>query len=275
MPVGRLYVVATPIGNMEDISARALRVLAEVDLVAAEDTRHARRLLDHYAIRASLTSYHEHNEQGKAPELVARMLDGARVALVTDAGTPCISDPGYRVVRAAQEAGIPVSPIPGPSAAVAALSASGLPSDCFTFHGFFPRKGKDRESLFARAKTWGGTHIFYESPRRLHDALAALVEAFPHAQTCVAREITKLFEEIAVGTPAELAERFQDDVKGECVLLFHAEPETEIPTPEQIRVWVEECMQAEGVSRRDAVRRVAQARGLSRNTVYDAAGTAP
>lgn len=271
MSTGRLYVVATPIGHLEDVSARALRVLKEADLVAAEDTRHARRLLDHYGIQATLTSYHDHNERPKAAELVERLCAGAQVALVTDAGTPCVSDPGYRIVRAAHEAGVPVSPVPGPSAAIAALSASGLPSDRFTFHGFFPRQNKPREAVFSLMRAFGGTHVFYESPRRLREALDAIAEAFPQAACCVARELTKMFEEIAVGSAADLGRRFSGDVKGECVVLAHAEAESQDLSPERIRALVEDCMRDEGLSRRDAIRRVAEAHGLPRNAVYAAA----
>ena len=164
---GVLYVVATPIGNLEDITQRALRVLKEVDLIAAEDTRHTRHLLDHYGIQTTLTSYHEHNERAKAQNLVERLQDNENIALVCDAGTPAISDPGYRLVHAALAAGIQVTPIPGPAALAAAISASGLPSDRFVFEGFLPAKPQERKSRLQELRDEGRTLVFYEAPHRL------------------------------------------------------------------------------------------------------------
>ena len=218
MNLGRLYVVATPIGNLEDISARALRVLREVDLIASEDTRHSRRLLDHYGITSSLTSYHEHNEALKTGMLLSVLEAGRDVALISDAGTPCISDPGYRIVRAARERGIAVVSVPGPSALAAALSVSGLPTDRVTFHGFFPRRAGQADEVVKLIETLGGTHVFFESPHRLVGSLETMAARLPKAQACVARELTKVFEEVQLSTPKELAEKFAESgVKGECV----------------------------------------------------------
>jgi 16S rRNA (cytidine1402-2'-O)-methyltransferase len=269
---GRLFVVATPIGNMEDLSPRAVRVLNEADLIAAEDTRHSRKLLDHFDIDTPLTSYHEHNEREKAAVLVAELEDGKDIALITDAGTPCVSDPGYRVVRAASEAGIEVVAIPGASALLAALSISGLPSDCFTFHGFFPRKrGACKDILKLVAK--GGTHIVYESPHRLVATLDLLAEQLPEAEVCVARELTKLHEEVLRGTPVTVRDFFADRiVKGECVILIHQTTQADgtTYTDAELRERVEAFMAAEDVSRRDAARQIAMDLNLPRRRVYNA-----
>jgi 16S rRNA (cytidine1402-2'-O)-methyltransferase len=276
MEAGCLYVVATPIGNLEDITARALRVLREVDLIASEDTRHSRRLLDHYGIATPLTSYHEHNEAQKAEELLALLEQGRNVALITDAGTPGVSDPGYRVVRGARERGLRVAAVPGPSALVAALSVSGLPTDRFAFHGFFPRKEGQANEALDRIKASGGTHVFFESPHRLAKTLQQVAARMPEAEVAVARELTKVYEEVMTGPAAELAERVAalDGVRGECVLMLHTSDETapaEAWTDDALRARVERAMAEEGLSRRDAVRKVAADLGLPRNAVYAAA----
>ncbi|GMU93310.1 MAG: ribosomal RNA small subunit methyltransferase I [Candidatus Hydrogenedentota bacterium] len=273
MGQGRLFVVATPIGNLEDITLRALRVLKSVRLVAAEDTRHSRKLLQHYQIDTPLTSYHEHNETGKAQALVGVLKEGRDVALITDAGTPCISDPGYRIVRAARDAGIEVVAVPGPSAVVAALSVSGLPPGRFTFHGFFPRKQNEAGRVLAHLKAAGGTHVFYESPHRVAATLGRIEKALPDAEVCVTRELTKTFEEVAHGSAGSLRTRFSGGpVRGECVVLIHAEAQSQLPGPLRIRELVERAMAKEGLSRRDAVREIAAQLGVPRNVVYDAAG---
>lgn len=274
MEKGRLFVVATPIGNLEDMTARALRVLAEADVIASEDTRHSRRLLDHYGIRTPLTSYHEHNEAEKAQTLLRELEQGRNVALITDAGTPCISDPGYRVVRAARQGGFEVVAVPGPSALAAALSVSGLPTDRFTFHGFFPRKRSHVEEMLGEIAARGGTHVFFESPHRLGDTLAALAEGLPNAETAVARELTKIHEEVAFGPPGDVAGYFAGEpVRGECVLIVHAQARDAARdwAPEEIRARVDAAVEAEGLSRRDAVRKVAAELNLPRNAVYEAA----
>ncbi len=273
MSLGRLYVVATPIGNLEDISPRALRVLREADLIAAEDTRHSARLLEHFGIQARLVSYHDHNEADRAAMLIAALRSGESVALITDAGTPCIADPGYRAVRAAHDAGIPVVAVPGPSAALAALSVSGLPTDSFSFHGFFPRKRKQAEALLDAMRA-GGTHLFFESPNRLVATLEALEKAVGEASCCVARELTKVFEEVVPGSPACLVEHFSAaPVRGECVVVVYAPPTREVPAPDPdlLRELVRAAMRRDGLSRRDAIRRVAAELRVPRNAVYAAA----
>lgn len=274
MDCGHLYVVATPIGNLEDMTPRAVRTLRECALIAAEDTRHSRKLLDHFGIATALISYHEHNEADRAAELVALLQSGKDVALVTDAGTPAISDPGYRVVRACHEAAIPVLTIPGPSAAAAALSVSGLPSDRFVFHGFLPRKASAIAAVLAEAAQFPATHVFYESPNRVEAAVAAIAERFPERDCRLSRELTKLHEETLAGTATELLDRVRaTPPRGECVLLLHiprGEPAA-IPEAADLRRLVREAMDGRGLSRRDAVRAVAEDMGLPRNAVYAAA----
>jgi 16S rRNA (cytidine1402-2'-O)-methyltransferase len=201
---GTLYVVATPIGNLEDVSLRALRVLREVDLVAAEDTRHVRKLLDHYGIRKRVVSYHEHNERTRTPQLLAALRSGRSVALVSDAGTPALSDPGYPLVRACAEAHIPVVPVPGPSAAVAALVVSGLPTDRFLFLGFPPRRRPARRRFFEEVRDGRATLVLFESPHRLADCLEDALAVLGDRRAAVCRELTKLHEEVRRGTLSEL-----------------------------------------------------------------------
>jgi len=217
---GKLYLVATPVGNLEDITLRALRILKEVNLIAAEDTRHTRHLLSHYGISTPLTSYHQYNERQKAQSLLQRILSGAEVALVSDAGTPGISDPAYVLVRQALEVGIRVIPIPGPTAFISALCASGLPTDRFLFEGFLPhREGKRRRRLEA-VKEETATLIFYESPFRIHDLLKEISEILGDRPLIVAREMTKRFEEILRGTSASLLQDLQGKtLKGEITVL--------------------------------------------------------
>ena len=276
MATGRLFVVATPIGNLDDISARALRVLSSVHVVAAEDTRHSKKLLGHFNIHTPLTSYHEHNELEKADRLLDVLRNGHDVALITDAGTPCIADPGYRIVHAARDAAIPVESVPGPSAVVTALSVSGLPTDRFAFHGFFPRKKKDADAVIAQAKAFPGTHVFYESPNRLCDTLEALTESAPDAQVSVARELTKVHEEVVSGTPETVLRHYeQAPPKGECVIMLHfGETRPVELSDEQIREAVNDAMQSQSLSRRDAIREVAARFAVPRNRVYGAAGDA-
>ena len=216
-----LYVVATPIGNLEDLSARALRILSEVAVIACEDTRHSARLLAANSIRTPSLSYFEHNEERRTPELIERLARGENVALITDAGTPAISDPGYRLVRAALAAGIRVAAIPGPSAAIAALSIAGMPTDRFTFEGFLPSRAGARRNAIAALKREPRTMVFYEAARRLAGTLADLTAVFGAGrEAAVAREITKTFEETVRGTLAELHARFAAaEPRGEIVLI--------------------------------------------------------
>jgi 16S rRNA (cytidine1402-2'-O)-methyltransferase len=201
---GILYIVATPIGNLDDITLRALRVLKEVDVIAAEDTRHTRILLSHYDIHTPLTSYHEHNEKTKAQELVAQLRQGQNIALVSDAGTPAISDPGFRLVVEALRAGIQIVPIPGPSALIAVLSASGLPTDRFVFEGFLPAKKRQRRERLQALRGEQRTLIFYEAPHRLKDALEDMHQALGDRHAVLAREVSKIHEEFRRGSISEL-----------------------------------------------------------------------
>lgn len=259
-----LTVVPTPIGNLEDITLRALRVLREADLVACEDTRRTGRLLAHYEIKQTLLSYHEHNEERLAPELAERART-ERVALVADAGTPLVSDPGYRLVLACIERDVEVEVLPGPSASVTALAASGLPPDTFTFLGFLPRKGRERKGLLQRISGEETTFVFFESPHRLGKTLEELPSDAPVA---VCRELTKLHEEVFRGTAGEAARRFSGDVKGEVVLVVRggagAEPVGFEEVVERARGYVE---QGESTSR--AAAKAAKGSGWRRSEIYE------
>ena len=229
MTPGTLYVVATPIGNLEDITLRALRVLKEVGLVACEDTRRTRTLLTHFGIHVPVTSYFEHNKLAKGPAILKTLREGKSVALVTDAGTPGISDPGFLLVREARAAGIAVVPVPGPSAVVAALSAAGIPADSFVFDGFLPVKPGKRIHRLEALRELEMTLVCYESPHRILAALEAIGQVFGQVEIVVARELTKQFEEIVRGTPEALRERFAaGTVRGEFTLVI---PYTKSPCP--------------------------------------------
>jgi 16S rRNA (cytidine1402-2'-O)-methyltransferase len=220
---GTLYVVATPIGNLEDLTLRALRLLKEVDIVACEDTRRTRGLLTHFGIHAPVTSYFEHNKRTKGEVLLRALQEGKAVALVTDAGTPGISDPGFLLVRAARDAGIPVVPVPGPSAVVAALSAAGVPADRFVFDGFLPVKPGRRLHRLEALRAFGMTVVCYESPHRILASLEAIGQVFGQAEMVVARELTKQFEEIIKGTPERLREHLaRAPVRGEFTVIVPA-----------------------------------------------------
>ncbi len=208
MTSGTLYVVATPIGNLEDLTLRALRVLKEIDLVACEDTRRTRGLLSHFGIHTPVTSYFEHSKRAKGEALLRALTEGKSVALVTDAGTPGISDPGFRLVREARDAGISVVPVPGPSAVIAALSVAGIPADRFVFEGFLPVKPGRRLHRLEALRALQMTIVCYESPHRITAALEAIARVFGDVEIVVARELTKQFEEIVRGTPARLLEHF-------------------------------------------------------------------
>jgi 16S rRNA (cytidine1402-2'-O)-methyltransferase len=266
---GLLYVVATPIGNLEDITYRAVRVLGEADLIACEDTRQTRKLLDHYLIHKPTISYHDHNEAERTEDLIGHLMAGETIALVSDAGMPLVSDPGYRLVHAAIEAGISVQPIPGPSASLTALAASGLPTDSFHFGGFLPPKTGQRLKLLESLAGEHATLIFYEAPHRILETLEAIETAMGPRPVVVAREITKIHEEFLRGTAAEihaqLAER--DSVKGEITLLIGkamAPPPDDTPIPEAV-----DALISGGVPRMDAIKQVARRRGLSKREVYD------
>ncbi len=240
---GTLFIVATPIGNLSDLSSRAISTLKEVDLIAAEDTRHSRPLLQHHGIDQPLQAYHEHNEGSMAERLVERMQAGESIALISDAGTPLISDPGYSLVRRAREAGIPVSPIPGASALIAGLSVSGLPTDSFTFYGFMPRTSSKRRTAMAGFLDRTETAIFYESSHRILAALEDLQAVFPaERKIVVARELTKLHETVINATVGDVCELIQENPygqKGEFVVLLEGAPElkkSDALTVEQRRI---------------------------------------
>ena len=265
---GTLYLVATPIGNLEDITYRAVRVLREVDLIACEDTRQTRKLLDHYGISKPTVSYHEHNEMERSRELVAKMLAGASVALVSDAGMPLISDPGYRLVRAAIDNDIPICAVPGASAASTALAASGLATDSFHFGGFLPPKPGQRRRALEALREETATLIFYEAPHRIVETLAAVEQVLGDRPVVVARELTKIHEEFLRGKASEvravLAAR--EHVKGEITLLIEKQvgaAHDDTPLAEAVAA----CM-AQGMGRMDAIKTVAQRRGLSKREVY-------
>lgn len=268
---GKLYVVATPLGNLEDMTVRAIRILGEVDLVAAEDTRHSRKLLDHFGIHARLTSYYDQVEERRSGALVQQMLDGRTIALISDAGTPCIADPGYRLVRAAVQAGVSVEVIPGPSAVTAALSVSGLPTDRFAFEGFVPPRDVGRDKLFTSLAGETRTLVFYEAPHRLEKTLAALQNAMGDREIVVCRELTKLYEETWRGPVSEvraLVAARTRGVQGELVLVVAGARET-APTLSEDEIRAEIArLRAEGSSLRDAARRIAEEHNLARNEVY-------
>jgi 16S rRNA (cytidine1402-2'-O)-methyltransferase len=263
-----LFVVATPIGNLEDITFRAVRILKEVDWIACEDTRQTAKLLQHYGIETSTLSYHEHNEMERAKDLVSRMLSGSSGALVSDAGMPLVSDPGYRLVRAAVEAGINVVALPGPTASLTALAASGLPTDQFRFGGFLPVKPGQRFHAIEAIRHEQATVIFYEAPHRILDALADIESALGPRQVVVGRELTKMHEEYLRGTAAEIRAALvsRDAVRGEfTVLIGKATKPVADDTP--INDAVESCIRG-GMSRMEAMKTVARQRGLSKRDVY-------
>lgn len=268
---GTLYLVATPIGNLEDITYRAVRILGEVEIVACEDTRQTRKLLSHLGIRKSLESYHEHNEVAKAAKLVKKLEQGADVALVSDAGTPLVSDPGYRLVRQALEHGIPVTPIPGPSAAVTALMAAGLPSDSFHFAGFLPVKAAQRRKALERIRELSTTVVIYEAPHRVLKTLDDLRKVLRDRPIVVARELTKLHEEFLRGSAAGIHEILagRDRIRGEFTIVIGREEESGAiaPEPEQVRAAVTGYLQR-GVPRMEAMKSAAREFGIPKRAVY-------
>jgi 16S rRNA (cytidine1402-2'-O)-methyltransferase len=266
-----LYLVSTPIGNLEDITLRALRVLKEVDLIACEDTRHTRRLLDHFGIRKPTISYHEHNEQRRAEELAERLARGESVALVTDAGTPGISDPAYRIVSAAIERGVTVTTIPGATAMIAGLVASGLPTDSFLFAGFLPHKAQARRARLADLRAERATLIFYETPHRIREALIDAREILGDRRAAVARELTKLHEEFLRGPLSQITAHFEaHEPRGEMTLVIAGNREDNLALEDSIsiREQVERLMRNHGVGRNDAIKRAAHSRGLSKREAY-------
>jgi 16S rRNA (cytidine1402-2'-O)-methyltransferase len=271
---GSLFVVATPIGNLGDITLRAVEVLKSASVIVAEDTRHSRTLMTHLGITTPMTAYHEHNEARESPRLVRRMISGESVALISDAGTPLLSDPGARLVAASLEAGLRVVPIPGASALLSALVASGISADQFTFLGFLPRKGGERESMLRIISRSPFTTVLYESPQRVSATLADLMEAgCADRAAALARELTKRFEEVRRGTVASLHEGAADGMRGEVVLVIAGAAER-APTDAEARDTVTR-MRSEGASSRDIVERLTDELGVPRNVAYKLAHSPP
>jgi len=271
--MGILYLVATPVGNLEDISMRALRVLKEADLIACEDTRHTAKLLTHYGIRTPSRSYHKFNEEARAQQLVQMLREGKDIALVSDSGTPLVSDPGYELVSACRREGIRVIPIPGPSAAIAALIASGLPSDSFYFAGFLPSKRSLRKRRLEELARIPATLILYEAPHRLLPSLEDMAAILGPRQATVARELTKIHEELLHGPLPELLNILQarERIQGEITVVI--ERGEHIPAaavyPESLRRHLEDEMQKTGLPRNEALKSVAKQRGITRREAYN------
>ena len=269
---GTLYIVATPIGNLEDITLRALRILKEVDLIACEDTRHTRKLLAHYQISKPTISYHEHNERERGGELIRKLEGGQSIALVSDAGTPLISDPGFWVVREAIDRGISVVPIPGPSAVVTALTAAGLPSDEFAFVGFLPARSAARRARLKQLSGIQSTLILYEAPHRIKETIDDLREALGDRKCVVARELTKLHEQFLRGSLSEFKLPVEA-ARGEFVLVIGPprkgqEKQSEAEATRSIVKEVEDLISTEGLDQKAALKRVARLRGIGKSEAY-------
>lgn len=268
---GTLYLVATPIGNLADITHRALQVLKDVDLIACEDTRHTHKLLQHYGIATKTISYHEHNEQQRARELIEMLKQGSDIAVVSDAGTPSISDPGFRLVRAAVENEVTVVPVPGPSALISALIAAGLPTDEFFFAGFLPSRTNARRARLNELRAVPGTLIFYEAPHRLATTLRDAFEILGEREAAVARELTKLHEEIRRGRLSELSAHYanEENPRGEIVVLIDRNMigETSNKTTASVAALVAQFEQ-DGLDHRAALKKAARELGLSRAEAY-------
>jgi len=266
---GILYVVSTPIGNLEDITLRALRVLKEVDLIAAEDTRRTRQLLTHYGIHKPLISYHEYNRRMREKTLLQELREGKSIALVTDAGTPGISDPGEDLVRGAIQESIPLVPIPGPAALVSALSVSGLPTESFLFYGFLPSKAAARKKWLASLKDRPETLVFYESPRRLGSLLEDAAQILGERRVVVAREMTKVYEEVYRGTITEVLDQLgEEEVKGEVTVILEGCPLPPKAETSSIVEALKYYSRDRGLSIKESVGRVAEELGVSRREVY-------
>jgi 16S rRNA (cytidine1402-2'-O)-methyltransferase len=269
MPKGTLYIVSTPIGNLEDITLRALRVLREVDVIAAEDTRHSLKLLGHYGISKTLISYWGEKEKVKAEETIGRLAAGESVALISDAGTPGISDPGGVLIRRAIEEGIAVVPVPGPSALVAALSVSGFPTTGFMFPGFLPPRQSQRKKVLEGLRLEKRTIVFYEAPHRLLETLSDMADLFPERKAVVVKEITKLHEEAIRGTISEILAGMEEmKIAGEYVIVVEGRPDEAAPAVDDALDEVRSLMK-KGLGRKEAVKRIAEEYGLSRKELYD------
>jgi 16S rRNA (cytidine1402-2'-O)-methyltransferase len=266
---GTLYVVATPIGNLEDITYRAVRVLKETDLIACEDTRHTARLLHHYGVDKPTISYHEHNEAARAEELVTKLQQGVNVAQVSDAGMPGISDPGYRVIKLAIERGVQVVPIPGPSALVAALAASGLPTDSFQFLGFLPAKSGQRRTMLETLRSASHTTVVYEAPHRIAETMNDIVELLGAERPVVlARELTKVHEEFIRGSAAEILRRVEEqELKGEMTLVIGKGVEKQTAAKDIVQR-LDEIMREQKLDENAALKALAKEQGISKSEAY-------
>ncbi|AAM23408.1 16S rRNA (cytidine1402-2'-O)-methyltransferase [Caldanaerobacter subterraneus subsp. tengcongensis MB4] len=262
---GTLYLCPTPIGNLEDITLRVLRVLSEVDLIAAEDTRQTLKLLNHYEIKKSLVSYHEHNKVTMGPKLIEKLKSGKSIALVTDAGTPSISDPGEELVRLCIQEGIKIVPLPGPTAAITALIASGLDASSFVFEGFLPKKSKERREKLERISREERTTILYESPHRLKETLKELKEYIGERKVVVARELTKIHEEFIRGTVEEVLEKLGEEVKGEIVIVIEGAKIS--PLQKDPKELLDKYLKL-GMDKKEAVKKVAEELKVSKREVY-------
>jgi 16S rRNA (cytidine1402-2'-O)-methyltransferase len=260
---GRLYLVGTPIGNLEDITLRAIRILKEVDQIACEDTRHTQKLLTHYDIHKPLVSYHEHNELTRAPELILSLEQGAKIALVSDAGMPLVSDPGHRLVTLCLRHHIPVVPIPGPSALLASLSASGLPNEEFLFVGFLPARSGERRRALERLRIEDRTLILYEAPHRIAESVADAREILGDRPACVAREVTKLHEEFLRGKLSEISASLEERPARDAT-----EARSHVDSAQSLAARVEELMHQAKLDRKEALKLAAKERGLTRQDAY-------
>jgi len=274
MGSGKLFVCATPIGNLEDVTLRVLRVLGEVDLIAAEDTRITRKLLNKYEIKTRLESYHEHNERKKGKELIERLENGLDLALVSDAGMPGLSDPGFRLIKSCIDCGIDIEVLPGPFAAITALVASGLPTDSFVFQGFLPRKSSQRRKILSGLASEERTLVFYESCHRISGFLKDASEVLGDRQAVLGRELTKKFEEIIrgdIGRLLTLSE--QKELKGEIVAIIAGAPKHQVfLNPDGIRKLLE-ALVIKGFSKKDATKHLSQETGIPKRAIYEIAQT--
>ncbi len=266
---GTLYIVSTPIGNLEDITLRALKVLGSVRIIAAEDTRHTQKLLHHYDIHTPQTSYHDHNKEEKSAILIAKLKEGHDIALVSDAGTPGISDPGYYLINRAIDEDIKISPIPGPTASIAALSISGLPTDAFVFEGFLPAKKAARRKRLQELSSERRTIIMFETPRRVSSSLEDISEILGERRVVLTRELTKMFEEVIRDRVTSVMEKIKGrSLKGEITIIIEGAHGEIITDTEDLKSYLEKLMKKEGLTLKDAVSKASKDLNLSKNKVY-------
>ena len=266
---GTLYIVSTPIGNLEDITLRALKVLGSVRIIAAEDTRHTQKLLHHYDIHTPQTSYHDHNKEEKSAVLIAKLKEGHDIALVSDAGTPGISDPGYYLINRAIDENIKITPIPGPTASIAALSISGLPTDAFVFEGFLPAKKAARRKRLQELSSERRTIIMFETPRRASSSLEDISEILGDRRVVLTRELTKMFEEVIRDKVSNVMEKIKGrSLKGEITIIIEGAHGEIITDTEDLKSYLEKLMKKEGLTLKDAVSKASKDLNLSKNKVY-------